>query len=288
MPPPDPRPVDPLPGVIDAHAHTWSREFDDDYAATMARAWDAGLAGVVEVGVDTDTSLRCLELARRDDRVHAVAGLHPHEASRLAEEQPGLRTLIEGGGFAAVGEIGLDFYRNLSPPEAQYAAFEWQLALAREAELPVVIHSRNADEECFAVLAGWAGRVGRYLGPEREIGMMHCFAGDAALAARYIALGFVISIPGTVTYPNNARGREVACTIPLTAAVLETDCPYLTPVPRRGQRNEPAYVVETARFVADQRGCSPAELARVTSANAARFFGFAAPDPHESTARSDG
>ena len=282
MSPSPPRPVDPLPGVIDAHAHTWSREFEHDYDATMTRAWDAGLAGVVEVGVDTDTSLRCLELARRDDRIHAVAGLHPHEASRLDAERAGLSVLIAGGGFAAVGEIGLDFYRNLSPPEAQYAAGEWQLELAREVALPVVIHSRNADEECFEVLARWADRMGRYLGPDREIGMMHCYAGDAALAARYVALGFVISIPGTVTYANNARGREVACTIPLTATVLETDCPYLTPVPRRGTRNEPAYVAETARFVAAERGCSPEELARATSANAARLFGFAAPGAHGS------
>lgn len=282
MPPSAPRPVEPLPGVIDAHAHTWSREFDDDYDATIARAWDAGLAGVVEVGVDTDTSLHCLELARHDDRIHAVAGLHPHEASRLEAERPGLRTLIGGGGFVGVGEIGLDFYRNLSPPEDQYAAFEWQLELAREVALPVVIHSRNADLESFEVLARWAGRVGRYLGADREIGMMHCYAGDAALAARYIEIGFVISIPGTVTYANNARGREVACTIPESAVVLETDCPYLTPVPRRGQRNEPAYVVETARFVAEQRGCSPAELARHTSANAARLFGFTAPDAYGS------
>ncbi|MDA0364859.1 MAG: TatD family hydrolase [Chloroflexi bacterium] len=282
MPPPAPRPVEPLPGVIDAHAHTWSREFDDDYDATIARAWDAGLAGVVEVGVDTDTSLRCLDLARRDERVHAVAGLHPHEASRLDGEREGLRALVGGGGFVAVGEIGLDFYRNLSPPDAQYAAFDWQLDLARETALPVVIHSRNADEESFAVLAGWAERVGRYLGPDREIGMMHCYAGSAELAARYVALGFAISIPGTVTYANNARGREVACTIPLAAMVLETDCPSLTPVPRRGQRNEPAYVVETARFVAEQRGCSPAELVRATSANAARLFAFALPDAHGS------
>jgi TatD DNase family protein len=271
----DARAVEPLPGVIDAHAHTWSHEFDDDYDATMARAWQAGLAGVVEVGVDTDTSLRCLALARRDPRVHAVAGLHPHEAGRLAAEREGLRALLAGGGFVAVGEIGLDFYRTLSPPDAQYEAFAWQLALAREAELPVVIHSRNADEESFAVLAEWAGRVGRYLGPEREIGMMHCYAGDRALATRYIELGFVISIPGTVTYANNARGQDVACRIPLTAAVLETDCPYLTPVPFRGRRNEPAYVTETARFVAARRGCSPGELVRTTSANAARLFGFA-------------
>ncbi len=266
--------VEPLPGVIDAHAHTWSPEFADDHAAVMTRAWAAGLVGVVEVGVDTDSSLRCLELARRDARVAAVAGLHPHEAQHLVRERDGLATLIGGGGFVAIGEIGLDFYRNLSPPDAQQAALVWQLALAREVALPVVIHSRNADAETFDALSGWARRVGRYLGPDREIGMLHCFAGDAELAMRYVELGFVLSIPGTVTYPSNTRGRDVACTIPLAAMVLETDCPYLTPVPHRGGRNEPAYVAETGRFVASQRGCDPVDLARTTADNTARLFGW--------------
>jgi TatD DNase family protein len=270
-----PSSVEPLPGVIDAHAHTWSREFGDDHPAVMERAWAAGLAGIVEVGVDTETSQRSLELAARDPRVRAVVGLHPHEASRLAAERDGLRALVERGGAVGVGEIGLDFYRNLSPPEAQDEAFRWQLDLAREAGLPVVIHSRNADTETFAVLDAWARRVGRYLGAEREIGMMHCYAGDADLAQRYVALGFVISVPGTVTYPSNSRGQDVACTIPVSALVLETDCPYLTPVPFRGGRNEPAYVAETARFVASLRGTDPAAVARTTADNTARLFGWA-------------
>jgi TatD DNase family protein len=269
--------VEPLPGVVDAHAHTWSRDFDRDYAETMQRAWGAGLAGVVEVGIDADTSLRCLDLARRDARVHAVAGLHPHEAKHLARERDGLEALLAGGGFVAVGEIGLDFYRNLSPPEQQYEAFRWQLDLARERGLPVVIHSRAADEETYEVLREWAGRVGRYLGPEREVGMMHCYAGDAELAQRYLELGVLLSVPGTVTYPNSTRTREVACTIPLAGMLVETDCPYLTPVPHRGRRNEPAYVAETARFVASLRGEAPEEVARVTAQNAARLFAFDLP-----------
>ena len=138
--------------------------------------------------------------------------------------------------------------------------------------LPVVIHARNADEECFAILEEWARRVGTYLGVEREIGMMHCYAGDAALAARYLDIGFLISVPGTVTFPNNPRGQEVARSIPLARMLVETDSPYLTPAPHRGRRNEPAYVVETARFVAGLRGVSPDEVARTTAENAARLF----------------
>ncbi len=271
-------PPEPLPGVVDAHAHTWSRELQHDADAVLRRAWDAGLTHIVEVGVDTETSRQSLDLARRDPRVHAVAGLHPHEAQYLDREREGLRALVEGGGFVGIGETGLDFFRNLSPPEAQVAALEWQLELAREHDLPVVIHSRNADEECFAVLEAWVGRVGRYLGPDREIGMMHCYTGDLALAHRYVDLGFLISVPGTVTYPNNERGQEVARLMPLATMLVETDCPYLTPVPHRGRRNEPAYVVHTARFVASLRGCDPVEVARETAVNAARLFGFTLED----------
>lgn len=265
-------PPDPLPGVIDAHAHTWDRALIAERDAVLERAWNTGLAAIVEVGVDLATSLQSRECASADPRVHAVAGIHPHEASRLPEVREGLEAAVAGGGFVAVGEIGLDFYRNLSPREAQVEALEWQLALAREHDLPVVIHSREADEECYSILERWARHVGRYLGADREIGMMHCYAGDTELAQRYIDLGFLISVPGTVTYPSNERGQEVARTVPLARMLTETDCPYLTPVPWRGRRNEPAYVAETARFVAALRGCGADEVARETAANAARLF----------------
>lgn len=265
---------EPLADVVDAHAHTWSREFDDDYDATMERAWAAGLTAVVEVGVDASTSRRARDLAGRDPRIHAVVGLHPHEAKRLDGERGELETLAASGDFVAVGEIGLDFYRDLSPREEQRAAFEWQLELAREQRLPVVIHSRDADLETFEVLERWVQRVGRYLGGGREIGMLHCFAGDAELASRYVDLGMLVSIPGTVTYSGNTRGQEVARSLPASAMLIETDCPYLTPAPHRGARNEPAYVVETARFVASIRGERPEAVASASAQNAGRLFGF--------------
>lgn len=240
----------------------------------MQRGWEAGLVAVVEVGVDVATSNICRDLAARDDRVHAVAGLHPHEAKRFAEERDGLRDLVASGDFVAVGEIGLDFYRDLSPRDQQQEAFEWQLELAREHELPAVIHARDADLEVQTILEAWSRRVGRYLGPDREIGMMHCFAGDVELATRYIDLGLLISVPGTVTYGNNERGQAVARTIPGSAMLIETDCPYLTPNPHRGARNEPAYVVETARYVASIRGEAPETVASASAQNAGRLFGF--------------
>ena len=265
--------------LVDAHAHSWSKQLAADHGALMARAWAAGLAAVVEVGVDAATSAQAQELARADPRVHAVAGLHPHEASRMDVERGPLEELLRAGAasgeLCAVGEIGLDFYRDRSPRADQERALRWQLDLARELALPVVIHSRDTDEECFAELATWAARVGRYLGPDREIGMMHCFAGDTELARRYVEAGLLISVPGTVTYAGNERGRAVARETPLAAMLVETDCPYLTPVPHRGQRNEPAYVAHTVREVAALRGETAEQVARATAQNSARLFGFA-------------
>ncbi|MQC25474.1 MAG: TatD family deoxyribonuclease [Chloroflexi bacterium] len=265
-------PPRPLPGVVDAHAHVTSREMDEDRDEMLARAWATGLRAVIEVGCSPRSAFAARDLARQHEHVHAVAGLHPHSASELGEVREAFEAAFEEGGYVGIGETGLDFYRNLSPPEDQYAAFWWQLDLARQHELPVVIHSRNADEDCFEVIREWSRQVGPYLGADREIGMMHCFSGDLELAQRYIDIGFVISIPGPVTYPGNDQGQEVARSIPLERMLVETDCPHLTPVPWRGRRNEPAYVAETARFVAGLRGIDASEVARQAAENTARLF----------------
>lgn len=277
MPPRRGEPPEPLPGVVDAHAHTWSREFEGDRDAVLDRAWAAGLARIVDVGVDLRTSLLCHAYAKADRRFVAAGGIHPHEAKHLDRDRAAFQTAIEGGGFAAIGEIGLDFHYTLSPPEDQRAAFAWQLDLALASGLPVMIHAREADEECFDTLRAWARRAASTFEAGRPVGMMHCFSGDLELARRYVDIGFAISVPGTVTFKGNGRGQAVARGIPLASMLVETDCPYLTPAPHRGLRNEPAYVVETARFVAALRDVSPEEVARTTSATAARFFGFEAP-----------
>jgi len=280
-------PPEPLHGLVDAHSHTWDDQLQPDHAEVLARAWSTGLVAIVQVGCDLRTTLASREIASTDARMYASAGLHPHSASDLAEERDAIEAAVAEGGYVAIGETGLDFYRNLSSPEDQYAALLWQLDLARRHDLPVVIHSRDADEDCFEVLREWASNVGRYLGPDREIGMMHCFAGDLELAERYMAIGFQISIPGPVTFPGNDRGHTVARSIPLDRMLVETDCPYLTPVPWRGRRNEPAYVAETARFIAGLRGIDATEVARHTAMNAARLFGFELPsaesDPGETS-----
>lgn len=267
-------PPEPLPGIIDSHAHTWSREFTDDRDAVLDRAWAAGLTRIVDVGVDLPTSLLCRQYAEADRRFVAVGGIHPHEAKYLDRDRASFQALIEGGGFAAIGEIGLDFHYTLSPPEEQRAAFAWQLDLALATGLPVMIHAREADEECFNTLQNWAHRASSTFEAGRPVGMMHCFSGNLELAQRYVDIGFVISVPGTVTFKGNERGQAVARSIPLASMLVETDCPYLTPAPHRGLRNEPAYVVETARFVAALRDVSPEAVAQATSATAARFFGF--------------
>jgi TatD DNase family protein len=260
--------------VVDAHSHTWSDAFDDDYAPTMERAWSAGLIAIVEVGSDVISSEQALALSRADKRVHAVAGLHPHRAKELPQQHKQLRELVFEGGFVGIGETGLDFFRNISSPEAQYEAFRFQLDLAREASLPVVIHSRDADEESFAVIAEWAQHTGRYLGPNREIGMMHCYAGDTELGERYRALGFLLSIPGPVTYPDSKQRQDIARTIPLESLLVETDSPALTPQSHRGRRNEPSYILETIHFIAQLRNERPELIAKVTAENTSRLFGF--------------
>ena len=166
----------------------------------------------------------------------------------------------------AIGEIGLDFYRDLSPREAQRQAFEEQLGLADELGLPVIVHSREAAEETYAMLAAWRPSL------PAPLGVMHCFSGDATLALQYADLGFYISFAGPVTYPKNGMLREAARALPAERMVVETDCPYLPPQERRGQRNEPSYVGLTGRFLADLRNEDPAAFASVTSAAAGRLF----------------
>ncbi|HEY8490868.1 MAG TPA: TatD family hydrolase [Dehalococcoidia bacterium] len=259
-----------MTGIIDAHAHLQSREFDADRAAVLERAWQAGLDAVVNAGDDLASSAAAVALAEADPRLFATVGVHPHAASSL--DGAALHRLADlarsSPRVVAVGEIGLDFYRNLSPPDHQRRAFRAQLDLADELGLPVVIHARAAAEETYRILAAWAGARPR----TAPLGVLHCFEGDADLAARYVALGFLISVPGTVTYPKNARTQEVAAVTPLDALVVETDCPYLTPQSRRGRRNEPGLITETVAKIAELRGTAPEEVARHTARNAARLF----------------
>jgi TatD DNase family protein len=254
--------------LTDTHSHPQTSAFKGDREVVLARAAEAGVDTLVCVGYDADTWRKAVQLAEAGVpglRVYATAGLHPHDAKDMTPAiMDELRSLARASSIVAIGECGLDFYRNLSSPEQQRDAFVAQIELAKEVGLPLVIHDRDAHESIVELLrAGGARR-----------GVMHCFSGDWELARQCLDLGFYISIAGPVTYPKNDALREVASRVPGDRIVVETDCPYLTPVPFRGKRNEPALVRLVAEEVARLRGADPEVFAAQTSQNARELFGL--------------
>lgn len=254
--------------LVDTHAHLDFEQFDRDREAVLRRAAEAGVAWIIDVGANLASSRRAVALASAEPRIWAAVGVHPHDAATvnppvLAE----LRALAHGPRVVAVGEIGLDFYRDLSPRPKQREAFEAQLALARELDLPVIVHDRAAHAETLAVLRGASRQTGPHLR-----GVMHCFSGDLELAREILELGLYIGIDGPVTYPRATTLAEVARLVPLERLLIETDSPYLAPQARRGKRNEPAYVGLIAERVAELRGLRTEEVGRVTSDNACALF----------------
>lgn len=253
--------------LFDTHAHLHFPEFADDLGAVLARARAAGVRRMLTIGTDVETSRAAVALAAREPDVWASVGVHPHDA-----DEADAAALVEIARLAAeprvvgIGETGLDFFRNLSPREAQERAFRAQLALARRVGKPVIVHCRDAHEETLAILA--EERVGE------TGGVMHCFSGDTAIARRCLDLGLLISLAGPVTYPKARALPEVARFVPGDRLVVETDCPFLPPQPYRGKRNEPAYLAITAARVAELRGESLQTLAARTSENAAKLFGL--------------
>ena len=263
-----------MTGLIDTHTHLQLKEFNRDREAALERAWQAGLEAIVVLGVDVRSSEAAIGLAEANPRVYAAAGCHPHDAARLdADGWLRLKEMTRRPGVVAVGEIGLDFYRNMSPREAQVRVLEQELALAAELRLPVAVHCREAQEEMYPILERWSGTA-RPLFEGRLLGVMHYFSGDLQLARRYVDMGFLISIHTSVTYPGSQRLREVAAGVGMDCLLLETDSPYGAPQSRRGKRNEPAYVAEAAACVAELRGMTAEEVARQSGENAIRLFGL--------------
>ncbi len=255
---------------IDSHAHIDGTEFDADREAVIQRARDARVSAILNVGTGDPHSgvfERAVELAEAHPDIYAAVGVHPHDA-RLFDERAEKRIWKLATGSAKViawGEIGLDFHYDNSPREVQIDVFEWQLRLARELSLPVIIHTREAETETAAILnSHWAD--------SKLPGIMHCFSGSAQLAQQAIESGFSISFSGIVTFKKAEELRAVAKQVPLDRLLIETDCPYLAPIPFRGKRNEPAYVVEVARCLADLRGLEIEELAEITTNNFRRMF----------------
>jgi TatD DNase family protein len=260
--------------LFDSHTHIQSREFDGDREAVIARAREAGLAGMLVLGEDVESSARAIELADAHDVVLAAAGCHPHNAASTADEALAeLAALAQHPGVAAVGEIGLDFYRDLSPRDVQVRVLERQLQIAADVDKPIAVHCREAHEAFWPIAEAWSATLGGRLSNGRPLGVMHYFSADAALSRRYVELGFLISIHTSVTHPKNDRLQEVARTLPLDSLVVETDSPYGAPQSMRGKRNEPAYVIEAVKKIAELRGEAVERVAEATAENACRLFG---------------
>lgn len=259
--------------LIDTHCHLDFPQFDSDRAAVLARARATGVQVIVNPGADLVSSRRAVALAEAEPMVYAAVGIHPHDARTLDEAAvAALRELAAHPKVVAIGEIGLDFYRDLSPREQQQLAFERQLELAAELHLPVIIHCREAQELVMATLEKWAAR---HPAPrEGWRGVLHAFSGDQAMAEAAQALGFVIGLGGPVTFENARRLHSLIPQLSLDHLLLETDAPYLAPHPHRGQRNEPAWLPLIAEAIARWRGIPATKVAQQTSANAVRLFGF--------------
>ena len=271
--------------LVDSHCHLDDRRFDTDREAVIARAMENGVACIVNPGVDLPSSRAAVALAQKHVHIHAAVGIHPHDAKTLdADALEQLKRLARSPKVVAIGEIGLDYYRNLSPRDVQRRALEMQLEMAAELDLPVIVHDRDAHDDVLAMLSSWSLSL---RAPHSTLngkpGVLHSFSGDVALARRAAALGFYIGISGPVTYPGLAgragktadQTREVARAIPMEQLLIETDAPYLTPQPYRGKRNEPAYVRFVAQAVAEARGLTLEQVAAQTWANTTALFRLA-------------
>jgi TatD DNase family protein len=252
--------------LADSHAHLEMNDFDRDRDEVIRRAENAGVDLIITVGTTLDDCRKAVSIANKYKNVYAAIGIHPHEVKDIDETTyETLKKLAKMDKVVAFGEIGLDFFRNLSPRDVQIRRFGEQLELASEIGLPIIIHDRDAHQETLEMLGGWKGK---------HRGVVHCFSGNYKMAEKCLEMGFFISIPGAITFGKSEKLQDVIRHIPVTDILVETDAPYLTPHPHRGKRNEPAYVIHTARKVAEIKGLSLEELANVTYQNTRNVFGI--------------
>jgi TatD DNase family protein len=252
---------------IDSHVHLMDRKYNRDLPQVLANAREAGLTAMINVGYDVASSREAVAMAEAEDDLYAVVGIHPHDAvTCTGEALEELEQLVLNRKVVAVGEMGLDYYRDLSPRDVQKQAFRDQLNLAKKVNKPIVIHDRDAHGDVMDLLR------------EEKIpeagGVLHCFSGSWEMARQAMKMGIYISIAGPVTFKNARRLQDIAKLVPLDYLLIETDCPYLTPEPHRGHRNEPAYVVEVAKMIAAVKGLPLEEIALATTANAKKLFGI--------------
>ncbi|OQY18149.1 MAG: radical SAM protein, partial [Desulfobacteraceae bacterium 4572_35.1] len=257
------------PTLIDSHAHLDGSRFNEDLDEVIQRASAAGVNKIITVGCDLESSSAGVCLSKRYPALFATLGVHPHDAVQLTPDVlEQFRQLAQNEKVVAIGEIGLDYFRNRCPHDQQQLAFRQQIQLAKQLKLPIIVHDRDAHSDVLQILSEEdAGQFG---------GVLHCFSGNLEMANRCIEMGFHLSFTGTITYPKNDKIREIIRNIPTGSIMVETDCPYLAPQQWRGKRNEPAYVVKTAEQIAQIKQLSFSDIARITSVNANRLFGLGA------------
>jgi TatD DNase family protein len=248
--------------VIDSHAHLTYKAYRKDLGAVLQRAREAGVTAIVNASFDLSSSEAGVRIAEEHENIYVGVGVHPHDAKTLdLDALARLEELAENSRVVAIGEIGLDFYRDLSPRRTQEDAFRLQIGLARDLDLPIIIHDRDAHQRTMQILKD--ERVSR--------GVLHCFSGDLNLARQGVELGLYISFAGPITY-NGKKAKDILKWIPEERILIETDCPYLTPVPYRGKRNEPSYVKYVLGRVAEYLEKPAEEVGRLTEQNTRRLF----------------
>ena len=247
--------------IFETHAHLDFDNFKQDRESVLKACFKAGVEKIINIGIDAESTERSIALSEKYPQIKATGGCHPHDANKY--DEPRLRTLLKHKNIVALGEIGLDYFKMYQPAELQRQVFEKQIQLAMELDLPLVVHDRDAHEDCFQMLKKYA--------PKKVV--FHCFSGDVQFAEKILNEGWYISITGVITYKNNTL-HDVVRILPKEKFFIETDCPYLTPEPHRGKRNSPEFLIYVIQKIADILKQPPNTVAEQTFENAEVFFGF--------------
>lgn len=264
-------------GLSDTHCHlNLKTAFQEDFGSVIARAWEAGLDRILVPGIDLETSRLAVQLAESDERIYAAVGIHPNEAlSWESSTQQELMNLGNHRKVVAIGEIGLDFYRDHAPRDLQIEILQKQLEISARLQLPVVLHNREAMQELWSILAEWHNDLKEKENPiQSHPGVFHAFSDELSTANKLAEKSFLIGIGGPVTFTNALNRQKMVSELPLSAVLLETDAPYLAPHPHRGRRNEPAFVALVAQKIAELKQVPVTEVAEITSINANELFNW--------------